>query len=504
MAAFNRRFDISQGGGMDADVQYLESLGYKQQLSRVMGIWSNFALGFTYLSPLVGIYSLFAYALATGGGAVIWAIPLVVVGQAMVVLVFGEVASQYPIAGGIYQWARRLGGRGYGWFTGWVYTWALLATVAAVAYGSAGYVAALFGTTATTGFTIGIAIAMVAIAAVINLFGAQLLSKAATVGLVAEFCGGLLVGLYLLFFHHRQPISAIFHHQGAGGSHYTSAFLAAGLMAIWIFFGFEACGDVAEEVKDPGRRVPRAMLMTLGMGGLVSFLLTLGLILAVPNLPAVIGGQDADPATTILNASFGTVAAKLVLLLIVLGFLSCTLAIQAAAVRTLFSQGRDGVLPGSSWLARVSPRFHMAPAAVVVAFVIPGVIVLVSWISTDALTKIIAFATVGIYVGFQLVVLAALRARTSGWRPAGPFTLGQWATAVNVLGLAYGVGAIVNLVWPRTPGTPWYDNYIVLVSLLVVAAVGAIYGLAFRPYEHGTAPAGDAVPSVGEPELAGS
>jgi len=484
------------------DVQYLEHLGYKQQLSRVMGIWSNFALGFTYLSPLVGIYSLFGYALATGGAAVLWAIPLVVLGQAMVVLVFGEVASQYPLAGGIYQWARRLSGRGYGWYTGWIYTWALLATVAAVAYGGGPYVAALFGTAATTGFTIGMAIVMIGIASVINLFGAQLLRKAATVGLVAEVAGGLLVGLYLLFFHHRQPLSAVFHHQGAGGSAYTGAFLAAGLMAIWIFFGFEACGDVAEEVKDPGRRVPRAMLMTLGMGGLVSFLLTLGLILAVPSLPDVVSGKDADPATTILNASFGTVASKLVLFLIVLGFLSCTLAIQAAAVRLLFSQGRDGVLPGSAQLANVSQRFHMPPASVAVAFVLPTAIVLISWISTDALTKIIAFATVGIYVGFQLVVLAALRARLRGWTPRGPFSLGAWGMLANVLGLAYGIAAIVNLVWPRTPGTPWYDNYIVLVSLLVVAGVGAVYALLLRPHTKGDAPAGDAVPPAGAPTLA--
>ena len=490
------------GVGLDDDARYLEHLGYKQQLSRVMGIWSNFALGFTYLSPLVGIYSLFGYALATGGGAVFWALPLVAAGQLMVVLVFGEVASQYPIAGGIYQWARRLSGRGYGWFTAWIYTWALLVTVAAVAYGAGPYVAALFGTTATTGFTIGIAVALIAIASAINLFGARLLSKAATIGLVAEIVGALLVGLYLLFFKHRQPLSTVVHHQGAGGSAYTGAFLAAALMAIWIFYGFEACGDVAEEVKDPSRRVPRAMLMTLGVGGAVSMLLTLGLILAVPDLGAVISGKDADPVTTILTASFGTVAAKLVLLMIVLGFLSCTLAIQAAAVRLLFSQGRDGVIPGSSQLARVSPRFHMSPASVAVAFAVPGVIVVGSWISSNALAKIISFATVGIYIGFQLVVAAALSARLRGWRPQGRFSLGAWGLPVNVLALAYGIAAIVNLMWPRTPGTPWYDNYIVLVSALAVAGIGAVYALVLRPYAKGDAPAGDAVPaSPGHPEL---
>ena len=483
---------------MDEDVQYLEQLGYKQQLSRVMGLGPNFALGFTYLSPVVGIYSLFAYALATGGGATFWAIPIVVAGQFMVVLVFGEIVSQYPIAGGIYQWARRLQGRGFGWFTAWIYTWALLATIAAVAYGGVPYVAALFGKTATTGFTIGIAIAMIAIAAVINLFGARLLAKAATIGLVAELIGALGIGLYLLFWHHRQPVSSIVHHQGAGGNHYLSAFLAAGLMAIWIFYGFEACGDVAEEVKDPSRRIPRAMMLTLGVGGAVSALLVLALVWATPDIGAVVSGKDGDPVTTIFNASFGNVADKLALLVIVLAFISCTIAIQAAAARLLFSQGRDGVLPGSSFLSRVSPRFHMSPVAVAVALVVPSVIVLVSWISTDALAKIISFATVGIYVGFQLVVLGALLARTRGWQPKGAFTLGRWGMLVNLVGLAYGVGAIVNLMWPRTPGTPWYDNYIVLVSMLVVAAVGALYGLVFRPHLKGDAPAGDAAPPAAQ------
>ena len=37
----------------------LESLGYKPQLNRVLGLFANFSVAFTYLSPMVGIYSLF-------------------------------------------------------------------------------------------------------------------------------------------------------------------------------------------------------------------------------------------------------------------------------------------------------------------------------------------------------------------------------------------------------------------------------------------------------------
>src|SRR2546430_9716212 len=73
-----------------ADTEQLASFGYRQQLTRALGLWSNFSLGFTYLSPVVGVYTLFAFGLATAGPAFIWTIPLVVAGQMLVVLTFGE------------------------------------------------------------------------------------------------------------------------------------------------------------------------------------------------------------------------------------------------------------------------------------------------------------------------------------------------------------------------------------------------------------------------------
>ena len=97
----------------EADSRQLEELGYRQELSRGLDFFSSFAVGFTYLSPVVGVYGLFAYGLATGGPAFIWTIPIVLAGQLLVALVFAEVGSQYPIAGGVYQWSRKLLGERY-------------------------------------------------------------------------------------------------------------------------------------------------------------------------------------------------------------------------------------------------------------------------------------------------------------------------------------------------------------------------------------------------------
>src|SRR4051794_36466119 len=90
---------------LDDDAR-LANLGYKPQLNRVLGLFSNFAVAFTYLSPMVGIYSLFILGVGVGGPSYIWLTIIPVVGMLFVALVFGELASHYPVAGGMYQWSK--------------------------------------------------------------------------------------------------------------------------------------------------------------------------------------------------------------------------------------------------------------------------------------------------------------------------------------------------------------------------------------------------------------
>src|SRR3954447_11724644 len=56
-----------QPHGDDSDDAHLATLGYQSEFKRDMSLWANFSLGFTYLSPVVGIYTVFAFALAAAG-----------------------------------------------------------------------------------------------------------------------------------------------------------------------------------------------------------------------------------------------------------------------------------------------------------------------------------------------------------------------------------------------------------------------------------------------------
>lgn len=477
---------MSDGQSSRGAHAHLEALGYSgQDFHRSMSLWSNMALGFTYLSPLVGVYSLFAYSLTIGGPPAIWWLVIVGCGQFLVALVFGEVVSQYPIAGGIYPWTRRLWGRKYAWLVSWVYLWAVIVTVTAVAEFGGHFVAALFGIESTRGVQLLTAVGLLVLALGINFTGTHMLARIARIGLAAELIGVIALGLYLLIFKRANSFSVFFDSMGAGGSTpYAITFLGAALSGLFLFYGFEACGDVAEEVSDPTVRIPRAMMLTILIGGVSGLMSYAGYVLAAPNLKEIIDGDDADPIPSILESSLGVVGSKIFLCIAITAFISCVLSLQAAGSRLLYAFARDRMLPGSHWLTKMSER-HAVPAnALLVACVIPILICLYVYTAPDQLPRITAFAVLGIYIAFQAVVLAALRQRAKGWRPAGDWSLGRWGTAVNVGALTYGVIAMVLLIKPP-PGTESFiDRWVVAVGLAVVVGAGLLYMVAAHPYRH--------------------
>ena len=485
----------------DDEAARLEALGYTSEFRREMSFSANFALGFTYLSPVVATYTLFAIAIVTGGPPMIWWLVIVGVGQFLVALVFSEVVSQFPVAGGVYPWARRLWGRRWAWMTGWVYLIALLVTIAGVVYGAGPYLALLLDFTPGTGSTVVCALIMTAAALGLNLLGTRVLAIAATIGFVAELVGAIVVGGWLLLTERHQDLSVLFDSEGVTGHSggYLSAFFAAAIIGVYQYYGFEACGDVAEEVPDPTRTIPKAMRMTIYVGGAASILVCLSLLLAVPDFGAVISGADPDPVISVLDNAFGATGTKLVLVVVMMSFLSCTLSLMAAASRLMYSYARDDMIVGSHLLRRFDHQRHVPPFSMVIAAAVPALVVLGSVISTKALTSIVSFAILGIYLAFQMVVLAALRARLKGWVPSGAFTLGRWGLPVTIAALVYGVLTMVNIAWPRTPDAPWYDNYLVALSALVGVGLGAIYLLSARPHERSDARYGDAIPTVQDP-----
>ncbi len=123
------------GGDRDGaarDSADLAQFGYRQELKRSLGVFSSFAVAFSYISPSTGIFTLFFLGLTTIGGAFFWTWPIVAAGQFIIALNFAEISSHYPIAGSVFQWTKYLAGRSYAWFSGWIYLFAGILTVTSV------------------------------------------------------------------------------------------------------------------------------------------------------------------------------------------------------------------------------------------------------------------------------------------------------------------------------------------------------------------------------------
>ena len=506
----------------DPDSGRLAALGYKQELSRVLSRFDNFSVAFTYLSPMVGIYSLFVFGVGSGGPRYLWLMPIVVIGMLFVALVFGELGSHYPVAGALYQYSKYSVGPQYGWWVGWFYGVALLVTVAAVDTGVVPYVTSLsnnwFNTTLdpTSHSTILLlTLALLAVQTSLNIIGAKMMGRVAGFGTYVEIIGtfGIAIILGVAGFHHG--FGFLFSSQGAesassnslgvdfGGNWWTGAALVAILAHVYIFYGFESAGDVAEETKDAGRQVPRAMRSALLIGGLTSFVLVASLLLATPKDPAGYAkATSLDGGVPYILSS--NISANwlndLLLLLVIFAFFSCGSSVQGAGARLAFSFARDGAIPGGRLVSRVSRRFHtpinalILGALVTVGFTLlvnltPSKDVSIGFITypaqVSALTALVSFGVSGIYLSFLLTVIGAIVARSRGWVGQGQFTLGRWAWPVTIVAAAYLAIMLLNVVAPTGLDSPrgalFNLDWVTLTVMVVIALVGLVAYATARP-----------------------
>ena len=471
-----------------ADAERLRELGYEQELRRGLRGIDSVVVGFAAISPVVALYGVIVVGMAVAGGAWLWMLPVALAGQCLLLAVYSELASEFPVANGSYQWSRRLVGPRYAWFNGWVVLCAYAAANTTIAYLGAPWALVTFGVEPTPNAIVVTGMVMIVICSLVNLCGVDVLRRVLTAGIVAEVVATVGVGAVLLLaFRERDP-SVLFDTFGAealsGGSTWA-AMLAALAVAGWVFLGFDACGLTSEETVDAARHVPRAVWTALLLVAALVIMNAVAVTLAHPDPASVAAGADGDPVGTAVASSFGSWSERPFAALTLVAFLTCGMAAQGITARAIFSVARDGVLPASGFLRSVDRRG--VPVGAIVVTTVLGCAGMLLGLHSAAIGSVIAFGTAGIYAAFLLVAAAALAARLSGrWRPAGLVRLGRWGVGINVLAVAWLAFETVNIAWPRTalapPGAPWYQVWAAPALLAVIAAAGAGYMVVARPW----------------------
>ena len=504
------------------DVKDLHGLGYAQELVRSMGGFSNFAISFSIISILTGAVILYDYGLAWAGKAAVslgW--PLITIFVLAIAASMAELASAYPTAGGLYYWASRMKGVGWGWWTAWLNLIGQFAIVAGINYAAAGFINAtiidkLFGGTFNTfelvhnvinGQLITMGILML-IQLAMNIAGINLVALlnqvsvwwhiviVAIVAVTVTILGKPDTSGLGLFDVHPLDTAGSWSND-FGDIHLTygpaisypviAAFFFSLLQANWTYTGYDASAHVAEETI--GARVASAwgVFLSVAVSAVVGYIFLMVLSLHTPDLAALFPAKLEDSATysqyyfgggvaviSILVYNLGDFLGNLISAGIAIAMAFCGLSSVAAAGRMLFAFSRDDGLPGASWLKKVSHRYR-TPANSLTG------IVIVSWLFTVAafavgaaggpggggiaIVIVTAISTIFLYAAYGVVIF--LGATTQGWMDHRTWSLGRWSRPIAWAAVFWILVLMVLFSFPTSGNISWPFMVGIVVLLLV-------------------------------------
>ncbi|MEE4590387.1 amino acid permease [Streptomyces sp. DSM 41524] len=480
------------------DEQRLRELGYQPVLARRMGGFGNFAISFSVISILSGCMTLYGFGLDTGGPAVMmWGWAGVGLFVLCVGLALAEVTSAYPTSGALYYMADRLGGRTWGWYTGWLNLLGLLGAIAGIDYGAALFTGALFnlqwGFDPTPESTMLIFVCILLLHAALNLFGVHLVSVLNSVSVWWHLAGvAIIVGaLAIVPSHHQSPefvFTEFVNNTGWSNPLYVTAIGL--LLAQYTFSGYDASAHLSEETSNASVYAARGIVRAIWVSWVAGFVLLAGLTFAIQDYAGTQGSATGVPPAQILIDALGTGGATAMLLIVIVAQLFCGNAEVAAASRMVFAFSRDGALPGSRLWQRVSSRTQTPVLAVWLSVTVACVLALPSLYSETAYGAVTAINVIGITPAYAIPIFLRLRAGDR-FQP-GPWSLGRWSKPVGWIAVVWVAVVTVLFCLPQSsPVTADSMNY-ASIALAVVLLLATIWWFVARrsyntPSAYGTA-----------------
>jgi APA family basic amino acid/polyamine antiporter len=403
------------------------------ELARRLGTRDAVVLG---LGSMIGagVFAAFAPAARAAGTGLLLGLTLAALVAYCNATSSAQLAAQYPASGGTYVYGRERLGPWWGFLAGWGFVIGKTASCAAMALTFAAYavpepwqrpaaVAAVLGLTAVNyrGITRTAGLTRVLVALVL---------LALAIAVAASLVGG-------------APDIGRLTPWDPGESGWYGVLQSAGLL-FFAFAGYARIATMGEEVRDPGRTIPRAIPLALGIAVAVYTVIAVTLLLVLG--ASGIGESDA-PLAAAVAAGTADWAGPVVRVGAAAAALGALLALIAGIGRTTLAMAREADLP--RWLAAVHPRHRVPHRA---ELVLAGIVCLL--VLTVDLRGAIGFSSFGVLL-YYFVANAAAYTQPADRR--------RWPRSLQVAGAGGCLLLVATLPWPAVAvGT-------------AVFAVGALY-----------------------------
>ncbi|KAI0428590.1 amino acid transporter [Xylaria sp. FL1042] len=489
----------SSNQGYRNDDAYLQSLGKRPLLTRAFGFMSILGLSCSALLSWEGVLVTSISGLLNGGPAgVVWGFLISWIGTLSVYTSLGELASMAPTSGGQYHWAAMMAPSSWSSFlayvTGWLTTLAWQTLAVSVSYIVATLIQGIVVLSRPTyvplpWHTLLIIWAAALFAVLLNSTTSRILAKCEGFILLLHLAGffGVLIPL-VYFAPHSSPseVFTTFFNEGGWPSQGLSFLVGFPAIASSVL-GADCAVHMSEEIQSAAIVVPRALLYTILINGLLAFAMIIALMFCLGDVTAAIESADTlfYPFLEIFyQAVRSTTGAGLLAgVVLVLGIAS-SIGVYATASRMLWSFSRDLGLPFSKHLVKLN-KTSLPVVSIATTLVVTLLLSLIVLGSAIALNALLSLAIVALFSSYTLVIGLLLWRRVSGAiKPytarfdaatSGQLTWGPWKLSEpfgiinNIFSILYSVFLLFWSFWPQqTPITLEGFNWSVVVFSGVV------------------------------------
>ena len=402
------------------------------QLARRLGIRDAVIIGLGSMLG-AGVFAAFSPAARVAGAGLLIGLAIAALVALCNATASAQLAAEYPTSGGTYIYGRERLGPWWGFLAGWGFVVGKISSCAAMALTFAAYVAP------TGWWQKPIAVAAVILLATVNYYG--ITRTASLTKIIVAFVLAALALVVVASLSGATRGSVGSWDLLAGG--WYGILQSAGLL-FFAFAGYARIATMGEEVRDPERTIPRAILTALSIVVLIYLVVGVSILIALG--PAGVAGSRA-PLAAAVNAQGWVWAGVLVRLGAAAAALGALLALIAGVSRTTLAMARHDDLP--RWLSAVHDRHHVPHHADIAIAGLVCVLVL-----TTDLRGAIGFSSFGVLL-YYLIANAAAYTQTGQRR--------RFPRVLQVLGVAG--CAILVMTLPLTA----------VIAGTVIFAVGMIY-----------------------------
>ncbi|KAJ4263450.1 hypothetical protein NW762_006269 [Fusarium torreyae] len=459
------------------------------------------AMAFAILNTWIALAGSIGYILPSGGSvALVYGFIFCVLCNFALTASLGEMAAIWPTAAGQYHFVFALCSdewkRVMSFWVGWlnIAGWLVVVTVqgffAAQFIGAAAVVASNDSFVPEKWSTYLIFLAILTFTTITNIFGNRILGRWNDAALCWSVLGVVIVGIVLLTMSKKSDASFVFtNFDNQTGWPDGMAWILGLLQSALSLIGFDVILHMAEEMPNPARDAPRAMILAIAVGGVTGGAFILIMLFCFADPTAIASSATGMPIVEMIHLATKSRAATTILtLMLAVCFINGANASVTSASRLVFAMARDKGIVFPKFFSHIQPGLDVPIRAILLCYFFNVAFGLLYLGPSVAFGAYVSSCTILLNVSYAFpVVTLLIRGRQvleEHQTADTPFKLGRWGYVINYIASIFVVTTSIFFCFPTTiPVTGNTMNYVcVVIGILVVliALYWAFYGNRFK------------------------